>query len=189
MVLANADFQVLAEPYISLESGVSRLIPKQAIPQSIEPTSLETAVANVRKSLTENKRTLERAAEIRSKNEGDTTLGGFESYDDDQLLRTVDQLATVSSIHGEWSENVCEAVRMLEAIKEHRPAVWSRSAEELLGELRMNLDDLRWVEKTFYDWSNRVGEEFDRRHPDLPPLPFEPLDLGPMDSARLPSVL
>jgi len=189
MVFSQTDFQVWTDSGMGREPGVSRLIPEQHAFELDQTKILRKAVSDVRNALAENGLALNRAAEFRAKNERDPTLRGYESDDDNRLLSMIDKLATVASIHADWAEDLNKTIVMLGEIKANFQSIWSADADALLEELRQHLENVEWVRQTTRRWSNEIGEYFDLHHPNLPPHPVSPVDMGPSDSSRLPSVL
>jgi hypothetical protein len=132
---------------------------------------------------------LNKASEFKKTNEADPTISEFETLSDDDQLKLIDKLATVSSIHSAWADDIRGPIEMLEWVKNNHPSLWNSEAQRLVGELKQHLSLFEWVRDVTWKWSDEVGQYFDRNHPDLPHLPFTPIDMGPSDSSRLPPVL
>jgi len=125
---------------------------------------------------------------IQTKAGSDATITGFESEGADALLRRLDGARYFVSATRNRLEPLSAYIAKLERVR-RSGSVWSSDAESLLGELLGVRDVLIWAEAAGLGWSAQLHAEIERRNHDLPPLPFEPLDLGPSDSARLPQVL
>lgn len=81
-----------------------------------------------------------------------------------------------------------EIVTVLERIK-RSSNVWSARTESLLQRLHRLDESVRWLRKVARHWVELIAVEFERRRGGGHGLPFEPIDLGPSNSARLPPVL
>jgi hypothetical protein len=135
-----------------------------------------------------NSETLTRAADFCRVNKLDPRLAGYESYSDKQLLTVMDQLAAVSQIHADYVTDLAAGTAFLTGW--HCDfETWSDEADALLRELKGHEANLKWVSTITFQWSEDLGTEYDRRHPDVAKLPITPVDLGPSNSAILPSVL
>lgn len=145
-------------------------------------------IATVRNWLQSNRVGLEHAAMLDSKIGNDRRIEGLDRIDEEKVLNLVDQLAYVSEIHGRWADDISEALDLLRSIRTNA-AHWPLDANELILVLEGHLASLRRVEATMLEWSRTFGREFDRRNPKSLELPFEPLDMGETNSARLPTVL
>lgn len=120
--------------------------------------------------------------------ESEPDLEGLDKASDDLLLDRMYQF-------GLYAEGILTRLEVLDCrvsdLEQWRDKgkAWNQAAEDLLQELRRLKTLYKENEATMRKWSNQLCEECERRHPELPKLPFEPLDLGATNSARLPSVL
>lgn len=139
-------------------------------------------------TLKRNQKMLERAALFSVQHAQDTAIEGVEQFDDDKLLTVSGELALVSEVNGRWADDFQNAIRLLCDLRQ-RVSSWSQDAEDLVSELRHRYEQLRVCERICLECSLSTGREYDRRHPPSDVLPFEPIDLGATNSARLPPVL
>jgi len=118
----------------------------------------------------------------------ESDLGGLDEASDDLLLDRMYQF-------GLYAESILDRLEVLDRripdLEQWRDKgkPWNQAAEDLLQELRRLRTLYQENEATMRRWSDQLCDDYERRHPELPTLPFEPLDLGPTNSARLPSVL
>lgn len=187
MVASNIDFGVWTQA-ASHRTGPILPLRSRSLSGDVSQKRLREAIVTVRNWLNSNREFLEQAAQLDSKIGDDHTIEGLARLNDETLLNLVDQFAYVADLHGKWAEELSVACELLRSGRTNS-AHWSPDGNELILELEAHLNCLRRVEATMFEWSHTVGIEFDRRHPDLLGLPFEPLDMGPTNSARLPPVL
>lgn len=102
-----------------------------------------------------------------------------------------DAIAQVNHL-ADWTldelEPLSRYIRRLERFRD-QGIVWSSEAQILLAELRRVESLYEWFETIARQWSEQLCAEYLRRHPELPRLPFEPIDFGPTNSARLPPAI
>jgi len=153
-----------------------------------EAACLRDAVSTIRTALEEYADILRIAGEFREKNKNDPVLTGFNSLSDKQLLTQMDKLAAVSLIHSAHLSDISAGIDFLDGWRRDFQA-WTDDSESLLRELRHHEENLKWVSAITLQWSEDLGSEYDQRHPDVADLPITPVDLGPSNSANLPSVL
>ncbi|GMU32940.1 MAG: hypothetical protein HS101_04160 [Planctomycetia bacterium] len=153
-----------------------------------EAACLGDAVSTIRTALREYADILRIAGEFREKNKSDPVLTGFDSLSDKQLLTQMDKLAAVSLIHSAHLSDISAGMEFLMDWRRDFKT-WTDDSESLLRELRQHEENLKWVTEVTLQWSEDLGSEYDRRHPDVADLPITLVDLGPSNSANLPSVL
>ena len=118
----------------------------------------------------------------------DSRIGGFESLSDEAMLGYIRQACGFSDRAFTRLEPVRRCVERFEAIRDGA-GVWNNDAAALLKDLQHLESVLCWAEDAGRRWSEQLCEEYLRRHPELPKSPVEPIDFGPTDSARLPSIV
>lgn len=149
---------------------------------------LDQYVSSFRELLAKNQPETARAEQLHRLTESGPDLGGLDKAPDDLLLDRTYQFGLYAEDILDRLEVLDRRIPNLERCRD-RGMVWSEAAEDLLQELRRLRTLHKDNEVTLRRWSDQLCDEFLRRHPELPKLPFEPLDLGPTNSARLPSVL
>ncbi len=149
---------------------------------------LQVVISDVRGHLSELRAEIEAYENFYNKNRDDTDLSDLAEASDDLVLDRMYQLGLVAEKLLDRVEILDRVVRDFERCRD-LTRVWTDDAGELLARLQQLRVIYIWVEKTFRQWSHLLCDEYERRHPELPKLPIEPLDLGPTNAARLPPVL
>lgn len=146
------------------------------------------AVRHNRSVLMELRQWLARVEKLYEASRDDYALTGFDQATDEILLNRMELMGIFAERMLDEAEAIEKNMASLESIKADG-SQWNGEAEALLVEKRSVLAVLKWAEHAGRCWLNQICDEYERRHPELPPLPFEPLNLGPTNAARLPEVL
>lgn len=149
---------------------------------------IDQYVSDFRELLAKDQFETTRSEQLHELAQSEPELKGLDKASDGLLLDRIYQFGLYAESILTRLEVLDRRIPDLERWRDKGKA-WDQAAEDLLQELRRLRTLHRENEATMRKWSNQLCEEYERRHPVLPTLPFEPLDLGPTNSARLPSVL
>lgn len=149
---------------------------------------IDQYVSDFRELLAKDQSLTARFERLHKLAESEPDLEGLDKAPDDLLLDRMYQF-------GLYAEGILTRLEVLDYrildLERWRDMgkAWNKTAEDLLQELRRLRTLYGENEAAMRKWSDQLCEEYERRHPELPKLPFEPLDLGATNSARLPPVL
>jgi hypothetical protein len=146
-----------------------------------EVLRIRPLVADLRKEYAAHQR-------IREQHGDDPRMTGFQHESDEWLLDHMYRAGLFAEILLDQSESLTQYLQRLQAVRTER-RVWCDEAEQLLADIIALRETLEWAERAARLWESQFCDEYQRRHPEAARLPFEPADLGPTNSARLPPVL
>lgn len=150
--------------------------------------AIDHYVSDFRQWLASDQSVTTRSEQLHQLTKSEPVLEGLDKASDELLLDRTYQFGLYAEIMLARLEVMDRRIPDLEQWRDKGKA-WNKTAENLLNELRRLKTLYEDNEATMRRWCDQLCEEYERRHPELSKLPFQPLDLGPTNSARLPPVL